>query len=90
MVNLDTVSEVKVLMANYQAEYGKNAGAIIKIVTKGRTQQFHGTGYWYKRHEMFNANNFFNNRSGLAKGRYRYSTLGYNIGGPIAFRRQVQ
>ncbi len=83
MVNLDTVSEVKVLMSNYQAEYGKNAGPIINVVTKGGTQQFHGTGYWYKRHEMWNANNFFNNRSNLARGRYRYNTLGYNVGGPI-------
>ena len=36
----------------------------------GRTcggREFHGTGYWYKRHEMFNAQNFFNNRSGLAQ-----------------------
>lgn len=83
MVNLDTVAEVKVLMSNYQAEYGKNAGPIINVITKGGTQQFHGTGYWYKRHEMWNANNFFNNRSGLARGRYRYNTLGYNLGGPI-------
>ena len=86
MANLDTVSEVKVLMGNYQAEYGKNAGAIINVVTKGGAQAFHGTGYWYKRHEMFNATNFFNNRSGLQKGRYRYNTIGYNISGPIAFK----
>jgi hypothetical protein len=83
MVNLDTIAEVKVLIANYQAEYGKNAGAIVNVITKGGTQQFHGTGYWYKRHEMWNANNFFNNRSSLARPRYRYNTLGYNIGGPI-------
>lgn len=83
MVNLDTVAEVKVLMSNYQAEYGKNAGALINIVTKGGTQQFHGSAYWYKRHEMWNSNNFFNNRSGLARGRYRYTTIGYNVSGPI-------
>lgn len=83
MLNLDAIAEVKVLLGNYQAEYGKNAGAIINVVTKSGTQAFHGTAYWYKRHEMFNANNFFSNRSGLAKSRYRYATVGYNLGGPI-------
>lgn len=83
MLNLDAIAEVKVLLSNYQAEYGKNAGAIINVLTKGGSQQFHGTAYWYKRHEMFNANDFFNNRSSLAKSRYRYAILGYNLGGPI-------
>jgi len=83
MLNLDAIAEVKVLQGNYQAEYGKNAGAIINVLSKSGTQQFHGAGYWYKRHEMLNANSFFNNRSGLEKSRYRYSTVGYNLGGPI-------
>lgn len=83
MVNLDAVAEVKVLMGNYQAEYGKNAGAIINVVTKSGTREFHGAAYWYKRHEMFNANGFFNNLNGLPKSRYRYATVGYNLGGPV-------
>ncbi len=85
MINLDAVAEVKILMGNYQAEYGKNAGAIINVVTKSGTQNFHGTGYWFKRHEMFNANDWDNNRTGAAKGRYRYNTIGGKIGGPISF-----
>jgi hypothetical protein len=83
MLNLDAIAEVKVLQGNYQAEYGKNAGAIINVSSKSGTQQFRGTAYWYKRHEMLNANSFFNNRSGLAKSRYRYATVGYNLGGPV-------
>ena len=82
-MNLDAVAEVKVLMGNYQAEYGKNSGAIVNVVTKSGTQNFHGGGYWYKRHEMFNANSFFNNRQSVSKSRYRYNTLGYNLGGPV-------
>jgi len=83
MLNLDAIAEVKVLLGNYQAEYGKNAGAIINVSSKSGTMEFHGTAYWYKRHEMFNANGFFNNRAGVAKPRYRYTTLGYNAGGPV-------
>ncbi len=83
MLNLDAIAEVKVLQGNYQAEYGKNAGSIINVVSKSGSQEYHGTAYWYKRHEMFNANDFFNNLRGLAKSRYRYATFGYNVGGPI-------
>jgi hypothetical protein len=79
----ESVAEVKVLLSNYQAEYGRNGGAVINLVTKSGTMQYHGSGYWYKRHEMFNAQNFFNNAGGIAKPRYRYLTGGFTLGGPV-------
>lgn len=90
-VNFDAISEVKVLLNGYQAEYASNSSAGINIITKPGTSQYHGSGYWYKRHEMFNANSFFNNKKGRnADGsevapnpRYRYSTLGFTLGGPV-------
>ncbi len=82
-VNMDAVSEVKILSNNYQAEYGRSGGALVDIVTKSGGQQFHGSGYWYKRHEMFNANDFFNNKNKVSKALYRYLTLGATIGGPV-------
>jgi hypothetical protein len=82
-MNIDAVAEVKVLSSNYQAEYGKAAGGIINIVTKGGSQQFHGLAYFYNRNEAYNANNFFNNMQGLQRPRYRYNTFGSNLGGPI-------
>ncbi|MSV30365.1 MAG: hypothetical protein EXQ52_16725 [Bryobacterales bacterium] len=82
-INMDALSEVKVLLTNYQAEYGRGGGAIVNAVTKSGTQQFHGGGYVYKRHEQFNANSFFNNLNSVAKPRYRYATGGFTIGGPI-------
>jgi hypothetical protein len=82
-VSLDAIAEVKVLLNNYQAEYGRNGGAMINVVTKSGSRDFHGSAYWYKRHEMFNAQNFFNNRSGLEKPRYRHNTLGATLGGPV-------
>ncbi|HZO57978.1 MAG TPA: hypothetical protein VFB63_35040, partial [Bryobacteraceae bacterium] len=63
--------------------YGLKSGSQINFVTKRGGQNFHGTGYWYKRHEMFNAQNFFNNRDRITKPIYRVSTLGGNIGGPV-------
>lgn len=85
-VNIDAVQEVKVQLGNYTAEYGRAGGAMINIITKGGTREFHGSGYWFKRHEMFNANAFFRNRDGIAKQIYRFETLGGTIGGPVKLK----
>lgn len=82
-ISQDAVAEVKVLLSNYQAEHGRLSGANIVVVTKSGTREFHGLGSYFKRHEQFNANGFFNNRAGQAKPRYRYNTWNYNIGGPV-------
>jgi outer membrane receptor protein involved in Fe transport len=82
-VNLDAIGEVKILLNNYQAEYGRNSGASINIITKSGTREFHGSAYWYVRNEDLNANDFFNNRNGLRRPLYRYNTQGFTIGGPL-------
>lgn len=81
--SVDSVAEVRILLSNYQAEYGNAAGATVEMVIKSGTRQFHGLGSYFKRHEQFNANDFFNNRLGIPKPRYRYNTWTYNIGGPV-------
>ena len=58
---LDNIAEFKILSSAYQAEYGRSAGGDIKVLTKSGTSQFHGTGYYFHRHEQFNANSFYNN-----------------------------
>jgi hypothetical protein len=68
--NMDSVAEVTVLTSNYQAEYGRNSSGTINVITKSGTRDFHGSGFWYYRHESLNANSFFNNRTGTAKPIY--------------------
>jgi hypothetical protein len=82
-ISMDAVAEVKIVSNNYTADYGRNPGSTINLVTKSGTQDFHGNLYAYKRHEKLNANDFFNNRDGLQKPIYRFGTLGGNIGGPL-------
>jgi Carboxypeptidase regulatory-like domain/TonB-dependent Receptor Plug Domain len=82
-VSLDATQEFKILTGIYQAEYGRNAGAQISIVTKSGTDQFHGSGYWYHRHDDLNANSWLNNAKGLPRSKFRYNDVGYTIGGPI-------
>jgi hypothetical protein len=89
--NIDAIQELKVLTSNYQAEFGRNSGGTITVVTKSGTQQFHGTAAWNHRHEGWNANTWTNNRNGLnAQGaevsprtKYRFNVETYSIGGPV-------
>ncbi len=63
-VSMEAVSEMKVLLSNYQAEYGRLSGSNVEIVTKSGTREFHGMGMYYMRNEDLNGNNYFNNRIG--------------------------
>src|SRR5262245_12580307 len=98
-LSLDNISEFKLLTSNYQAEYGRSGGGAIQIVTKSGTSQFHGTGYYFHRHEQFNANSFLNNANGFQPGQpgvlrnprnfYRYNQQGYNVGGPVLLPKKA-
>ena len=81
--NMDSVAEVKVLTSNYQAEYGRNGAGTINVILKSGTQEFHGSGFWFYRHESLNATQFFLNRTGTPKPIYRINNGGYTVGGPI-------
>lgn len=94
--NADAVQEMKVLTSNYQAEFGRNSGGTITVVTKNGTQQFHGSLVWNHRNEGFNANLWQNNRNGRnAKTNvpnspispYRFNVETYTVGGPIYIPR---
>jgi hypothetical protein len=82
-VSMDAVAEVKVLLSNFQAEYGRLSGANIQVVTKSGTRDFHGLASYFKRNEALNANDFFNNRLARPRPRYRFDTWNYQIGGPV-------
>jgi hypothetical protein len=83
MPSMDSVAEVKVLMSNYAAEHGRNAGGAITVITKGGGSQYHGSAGWYYKHEDLAANDFFNNRNGVPRPPYRYNIFSYTIGGPV-------
>ena len=88
-VAMESVAEVKVMVSNYQAEYGRLSGGNIQIVTKSGTKDFHGVGMYYMRNEVLNANNFFNNRLNRVRPRNRYNALTYSIGGPVYIPKLV-
>jgi len=81
--SIDAIGEVKLLVSNYTAEYGGRTGGQLTFSVKNGTPQFHGTAYYYWRHEMFNANEWFNNKLNVQKPKYRYQNPGGTIGGPL-------
>lgn len=82
-ISLDNTQTVEVKVSNYQAESGRNNGFIVAASSKSGTQQFHGAFYGYDRNEAFNANNFFNNLSGIRQTPLRVSYFGANFGGRL-------
>jgi hypothetical protein len=81
--NMDAVAEVRVLTAGYQAEYGRSSGGTISIITKGGGRAFHGQAFASKRHEMFNAKRWIDNRDNNQKDKYRFLLFGGSVSGPI-------
>jgi Carboxypeptidase regulatory-like domain/TonB-dependent Receptor Plug Domain len=78
---IDAVAEVNVL-SNFEPEYGRNAGAVVNIVTKSGTNSFHGSAAEYFRNSALDARNYFNIAS-QPKAPFHNNQFGGSIGGPI-------
>jgi carboxypeptidase family protein/TonB-dependent receptor-like protein len=87
--NPDTVAEFRILESNYSAEYGRNGGGVISVVTKSGTNEWHGSAFEFLRNEDFNANTFFNNASGLPRDVLKRNQYGGTFGGPITIPKLV-
>ncbi len=78
---IDAVAELRVL-SNYEAEYGRNSGAVVNIVTKSGTNQWHGSALEYYRSGAMGARNYFNIDS-QPKNPFTNNQFGGSLGGPI-------
>ena len=65
--NPDTIAEFHILESNYSAEYGRNGGGVISVVTKSGTNNWHGSAFEFWRNDDFNANSYFNIANGLPR-----------------------
>jgi hypothetical protein len=81
--NPDTIAEFRILTSNYSAEFGRNAGGIISVVTKSGSNEIHGSVFDFARNEAFNANSFFNNVNGVKRPVLKRHQVGGTIGAPV-------
>ena len=86
--NPDTIAEFRILESNYSAEYGRNGGGVISVVTKSGTNEWHGSAFEFLRNEDFNANTFFNKNNAdptqnSARPVLKRNQYGATFGGPI-------
>jgi outer membrane receptor protein involved in Fe transport len=79
----DAVKEFQVNNNAYSAEYGRAGGAVINVVTKSGTNEWHGSIFDYYRDKSLNANNYINEINGRAKSPYHFDQYGFSAGGPI-------
>ena len=83
--SIDGIEEIRVVTSNYPAELGRAAGAVVNVITKSGTNDFHGTAYEYLRNEDLNARSYFANTG--RKPEYRQNQFGGSVGGPIVKNR---
>ena len=81
--NPDAVAEFRILTSDYTAEYGRNGGGVISVVTKSGTNQIHGSAFEFIRNRDFDANDYFNKQQGLPRLDLKRNQFGATLGGPI-------
>ena len=81
--SIDMIQEVKVDTNSYPAEVGRAGGAVINLLTKSGTNDWHGGAYEYLRNDKVNANDFFSNLGGIPRPEYRQNQFGGSFGGRI-------
>jgi outer membrane receptor protein involved in Fe transport len=79
----DAVKEFEVLSNSYTAEYGRAGGAVINVVTKSGTNDFHGSGFYFYRDDSLNAKDYIDALNGRPKAPYHFDQFGASLGGPI-------
>ncbi len=82
-MNVESIAEVKVLVSNYQAEYGRSSGVQVSAVTKSGTNQFRGSVYDVQRNSDWNSNSRTNILNGDPKVKVDEKDFGYTVGGPV-------
>jgi hypothetical protein len=79
----DAVQEFSIQTSNYSATTGGNAGAMVNVVTRSGTNEFHGGAFEFVRNREFNARSFF----ASGKDNLKRNQFGAYVGGPIVSNR---
>ncbi|MGH9532463.1 MAG: carboxypeptidase regulatory-like domain-containing protein [Terriglobales bacterium] len=75
----DTIEEFRVITNNFDAEYGRNSGSVVNVVTKSGTNNIHGNLFEFFRNENLNARGFFD----VERPVFKQNVFGATLGGPL-------
>jgi outer membrane receptor protein involved in Fe transport len=75
----DSIEEFRVITNSFDAEYGRNSGAVVNVVTKSGTNGYHGSGFEFLRNKVLNAKGFYD----PVKPDFIQNQFGGTFGGPI-------
>lgn len=87
LVSVDALQEFTVQTSSYSAEFGRQPGGQISIVTRSGGNDFHGSLFNYLRNEVFDANDWFANRAGQPRPPLRQNDFGGTFSGPLFLPR---
>ena len=85
LVSIDALQEFKIQTSTYAAEFGRSPGGQISFLTRSGTNAFHGSLFDYVRNDIFDANDWFANRTGQRRPPLRQNNFGATLGGPVFF-----
>jgi hypothetical protein len=83
VVSQEAIAGMEVLTHNFKAEYGRNSGSVVSLVSRSGSNELHGSGYWYHVNRALGARNFFE----ADKAKSRNNLAGFTLGGPIQRNR---
>jgi hypothetical protein len=77
--NIETVAEFRAIRGNYSAEFGTGGGSQFNVITKGGTNQLHGSLYYFQRNTVLNSRNYFS----VTRDPFIGNDFGFSVGGPV-------
>jgi hypothetical protein len=77
--NLDSIAEFRIVISNFDAEYGEFSGGQVNVITKSGTNRFHGNAFDFLRNTALDARNYFS----PTRGEFNQNQFGGTFGGPI-------
>jgi hypothetical protein len=81
LLPIDAIQEFN-LQSQFPAEYGRNSGSVVNIITRSGTNKLHGSAFEFLRNDAMDARNYFN-RDPAPKSAFRNNQFGGALGGPI-------
>lgn len=82
--SVDSIQELQVQTLNFSAEYGRNNGAIVNVITRSGGNDVHGSTFYFHRNTALNASNFFDRQG---KSPLLQHLFGFSLGGPIVKKK---